>query len=364
MASYLKKMGSCSKSMGWKTFGRVAGRLRKKPTFPIDWKNIRSALVIRPDRLGDVVLSIPVYESIKRSFPHIQTVALVNKAYAQIFNDNPFVDEVLGYDPRRPWLLADCLNKRSFDLALTLNKKFSAGASVMAWLSGATYKAGYLHEENSWLQDVHANPESKPRHEILNNLELLKVLSVPEIVEQPQIYFSTDEKNSTDELLKSFGYDSQRPLILMKMGSRVREWGWAPEKFIAVVEKLLENDATQIAFIVGPGEADEVQFATKNMHRKPWILPALSIKKLAALIAKSRLLFCNHTGIMHLASATQTPTLVIFKHGEIRRWGLFGNRHIILEERGTETLAPEIVLDAIDQLLHPTSNPSSAGISE
>ena len=40
-------------------------------------------------------------------------------------------------------------------------------------------------------------------------------------------------------------------------------------------------------------------------------LPILSIKELALAIKKSDLLFCNHTGIMHLASAVKTPVLLL-----------------------------------------------------
>ena len=357
-------MVAALKKIVWKALARIACRLRKSQPLPIDFKNIQSALIVRPDRLGDAVLSIPVYESIKKNHPHIKTYALVNKSYAEIFSDNPFVDEIIGYDPSRPWRLAASLKKGKFDLAITLNKKFSASATLMTWLSGARYNAGYKHEESNWLYDILADPNSEPRHEVLNNLELLKALRFSKIIEKPRIYFSEEENSSIDELLESIDYNPQQPLVLIKMGSRIKKWGWASEKFICTVEKLLEGNNVQAAFIVGPGEENEIRTAIAGMAQKPWILPPLSIIKLAALIEKSSLLFCNHTGIMHLASATGTPALVIFKHGEIPRWGPFGNRHIILEERGADTLAPDAVLDAISELLYPISNPSLPVISE
>ena len=86
------------------------------------------------------------------------------------------------------------------------------------------------------------------------------------------------------------------------------------------------------------------------------MLPVLSIKELALAIKKSDLLFCNHTGIMHFASAVETPVAVIFKHGETTRWGPTNTPHIILEEKNSDSLSPEIVLDQINQLL--TNTPS------
>ncbi|MDP7109161.1 MAG: glycosyltransferase family 9 protein, partial [Nitrospinaceae bacterium] len=76
-------------------------------------------------------------------------------------------------------------------------------------------------------------------------------------------------------------------------------------------------------------------------------LPILSIKELALTIKKSDLLFCNHTGIMHLASAVETPVVAIFKHGETARWGPVHTRHALLEERDPDILLPETVLENI-----------------
>ena len=90
----------------------------------------------------------------------------------------------------------------------------------------------------------------------------------------------------------------------------------------------------------------------RDMETPPVRLPPLSVKELALLIQKSDLLFCNHTGIMHLASAVQTPVLAIFKHGEIARWGPYNTTSLILEERGSDSLSPETVIESIDRLLN------------
>jgi len=47
---------------------------------------------------------------------------------------------------------------------------------------------------------------------------------------------------------------------------------------------------------------------------------------------------------------------VIFKHGETERWGPINIPHILLEEKNSDTLSPEIVLNKINQLL--TNTPS------
>ena len=59
---------------------------------------------------------------------------------------------------------------------------------------------------------------------------------------------------------------------------------------------------------------------------------------------------------MHFASAVETPVAVIFKHGETLRWGPINTQHVLLEERNSAALSPEIVLNKINQLLANTKN--------
>ena len=59
---------------------------------------------------------------------------------------------------------------------------------------------------------------------------------------------------------------------------------------------------------------------------------------------------------MHLASAVKTPVLAIFKHGEIARWGPYHTTSIILEERNSDSLSSETVLESIDRLLNQEEN--------
>jgi ADP-heptose:LPS heptosyltransferase len=106
----------------------------------------------------------------------------------------------------------------------------------------------------------------------------------------------------------------------------------------------------------GPGEEAELKSSIASMHNKPQLLPLLSAKELALLIQECDVLLCNHTGIMHLASAVDKPACVIFKHGEIKRWGPLNPASVVLEERGDDSLAPETVIESLLTMLNTTSN--------
>jgi heptosyltransferase-2 len=339
------ELGTSLKKAFWRGLALLVRNRKRKVDLPLDFAAIHSILVIRSDRLGDVILSTPVYESIKRSFPLIRLTVLANQA--NILADNPFIDRVISVDKKRPWRILRDLAGEKFDLVIVLNRAFSATAATFALLSKAPLRVGYETREGMAVYNVTLAGRKEPQHEIQNNLDLLRHIGVPTIHETPGIHFNDRETQKIDALLKEKNRFPDRPLVLVKPGTRVPAWGWPLEKFQAVCDRLLAEKRAEVFIIQGPGEEGMIN----SFFRAHVILPALSAKELACLIRRSRLLFCNHTGIMHMASAAQTPALVIFKHGETARWGPRDTRSRILEERNGATLSVEKALEAIDGIL-------------
>ncbi len=352
MGELSKILEQYAKKVLWKVLGFLFAK-KQSEKLPLDLENVKSVLIVRPDRLGDVVLSLPVYESVKLSIPGVRLTALVDKSHTGLLTDNPDIDEVLAWDPKQPWRTLRILRREKFDLAFTLNKNFSATASLFTLVSGARCRVGYKQTQNAWMHDVQVVIDPEPRHEIENNLELLKAVGLRKITPNPKLFFSDKETEKITALLTAKNRYPDHPLVLIKPGTRVPEWGWRLEKFQAVTDHLLKTETAEVFLISGPGEETMADQFIRGMERTPVRLPPLSIKELGLLIQKSDLLFCNHTGIMHLASAVQTPVLAIFKHGEIARWGPYNTTSIILEERNSDALSPETVIESIEKLLNP-----------
>ncbi|MBT3514865.1 MAG: glycosyltransferase family 9 protein [Nitrospina sp.] len=354
MAELARKLERNAKYILWAIIGLFVSK-KKPPPLPINFTALTSVLVIRPDRLGDVVLSTPVYESIKKSFPHLHLSVVVSQDNVPILIGNPNIDKIIPFEPKNIGTAIKQLRNTKFDIAFTLNKKFSAIASILSLISKAKYKISYAHDETAWLYDIRLPLDNQLRHESLNNLELLNYVGLPSITKSPCLYFNKDEEKKITIMLNALRKYPKRPLVLIKPGTRIEQWGWKEGNFRIVAEKLSSLKQAEVLFICGPGEEPLINRINKQANPKIGQLPILSIKELALVIKKSDLLFCNHTGIMHFASAVETPAVVIFKHGEVSRWGPISIPHIVLEEKNSDTLSPEIVLKKINQLLANTT---------
>ena len=348
----LRNLEKKAKQILWNLVGACAGKAPSPPDLPLDFSAIQSVLVIRPDRLGDVVLSTPVYQTLKKAFPHLHISVLVDSGQAELLADNPNISQVFAFDPKRPLNAFRQLRDEQFDLALTLNKKFSATATFFALCSGAKIRVGYDHPENAWAHNIRVPLEGPPRHESENNLDLLRALGIEEIQSQPRLYFNSAETRKIADLMQQYRPTREQPVVMVKSGTRIAKWGWRWEKFQTVIERLLELDKAQVWLVNGPGEEAELQTAIANMQRKPQLLPLLSAKELALLMQECDVLLCNHTGIMHLASAVDKPVCVIFKHGEIKRWGPLNSDSVVLEERNDDSLSSDTVLNTLLEMLN------------
>ena len=348
----LRNLEKKAKQILWNLVGACAGKAPSPPDLPLDFSAIQSVLVIRPDRLGDVVLSTPVYQTLKKAFPHLHISVLVDKSQAGLLADNPNISWVFAFDPKQPLNAFRQLRDEQFDLALTLNKKFSATATFFALCSGAKIRVGYDHPENAWAHNIRVPLEGPPRHESENNLDLLRALGIEEIQSQPQLYFNSAETQKIADLIQQYRPTRDQPVVLVKSGTRIAKWGWQWKKFQTVIEHLLESNKAQVWLVNGPGEEAELQTAIANMQRKPQLLPLLSAKELALLMQECDVLLCNHTGIMHLASAVDKPVCVIFKHGEIKRWGPLNSDSVVLEERNDDSLSSDTVLNTLLEMLN------------
>lgn len=343
------------KSLLWKVLGNFLAKSPTPSRGPFNLNEIRSVLVIRPDRLGDVVLSTPVYASIKKSFPNIKLTVLVKKGQREILLENPYIDRIIVFDHKNILKTLRTLREEKYDLAIVLNLVFSSTAAFFALISKAPWRAGYDTPQGKDFFNLIVPKKNKLLHETQHNLDVLRFLQFPIIEESPNLFIEEKIKKDVENLIAEKVRFPNRPLVLIKPGTRVLKWGWEIDNFKEAIKQLIKSEEVEIFILQGPGEENLISKFTEPSNSFGTILPQLSIVQLAYLIQRSKLLVCNHTGIMHLASAVQTPSLIIFKHGEIDRWGPICNEHIVLEERNGDNLSPATVIESIRLLITPNN---------
>ena len=141
-------------------------------------------LITRTDRLGDLVLSTPVFQALREKFPQSYLACLTFLENRAVVEGNPFLNEVLLYDKKggeKTWIgnyfFARRLAKKRFDVVLHLHP--TNRMHWVSWMAGIPIRIGY-QKKSAWTL-THSVPDRKGEgqiHESEYNFDLLKFLAV------------------------------------------------------------------------------------------------------------------------------------------------------------------------------------------
>jgi heptosyltransferase II len=108
-------------------------------------------LIIRQDRIGDVVLSTPLPREIKRKYPDSYVAVLVTEYTKDIYLNNPYVDEIIVFPPKNRkmgWIEyldhVRELKRRRFDYAFMLLP--DERINYILFLAGIRMRIGVGHK--------------------------------------------------------------------------------------------------------------------------------------------------------------------------------------------------------------------------
>ena len=298
-------------------------------------------LVIRLDRIGDVVLSTPVLDALRRRFPHAFLAMLVRPECRDLVDGHPSLDAILEYDKagRHRGALgtarfARSLRRYGFDTALVLHPTHRS--HWIPWLAGIPVRIGY-RRKSPWLltRRLPHRKQEGAQHEAAYTLELLRALGIMEAPSLPRIPVHPAAVERVEALLAPWALHGA-PLVAIHPSASGASKRWMPDRFARVADRLAAERGAQICIVAGP--ADAAAAAMVAAMRRPALNLAgrLSLAELAALLRRAALLISNDSGPVHVAAAVGTPVVDIFGRNQAglsrRRWGPLGPGHIVLQK--------------------------------
>ena len=81
---------------------------------------MRKLLVVRNDKLGDLILILPALKLIKSSCSNIQIDCLVDKKYSEISSITKYIDNTI-YDDTN---LVEVINNKNYDFSISFYSSF------------------------------------------------------------------------------------------------------------------------------------------------------------------------------------------------------------------------------------------------
>lgn len=303
-------------------------------------------LVIRTDKIGDLILTLPAVRAIRRAYPRAELTLLVSPYNAPVVRDWPVPDRVELYDQGWPigrrLTTARALRARRFDLCVVLHPTLEA--FLVARLTGAPVRAGRVHARvvfdrllapllltDRCLSQVERDAARRTpvEHEVTASRRALETIGVPWADDDLELPRSPEADSWADVLLAQAGLDGTPP-IGVHLSPKWFDSGWTPRQLAGLLTQLAspENGGAVIA-THGPDDgatAGQVMEAA-GCRPAPWptdptdvqaspdgrvLVVAVDFPRLAAVTARCRMVVSRDTGSLHVASAAGRPVVAVY----------------------------------------------------
>ncbi|MFQ5797562.1 MAG: glycosyltransferase family 9 protein [Bacteroidota bacterium] len=341
-------------------------------------KTLRNILVVRTDRLGDVVLTLPMLPILKKHYPQARLTMLLRSYTAEIVEGNPYVDHILFYDRgghERSFVeLLSAVKSEAFDGCFVVHPRFRV-AFLLA-LAGIPIRVGTGYRWYSFLfnRRIYEHRKMGEKHEVEYNLGLLKAVDIEPSTERVEfaVAIPPEAVQKVGKLQEELGIRNSNTVVIIHPGSGRSARDWRPVHFRELASQLSSKSGTKVIITGGKDEGPLVHEVSgpETTNCIP-LSDQLSLKELAALMRLSDLFISNSTGPIHIAAAVGTPVIGFYPNVTVagpQRWGPYTTKKRLFVGQGPlncvkclkndtepcecmDRIRVEDVLNAVEELL-------------
>lgn len=290
----------------------------------------KNILIVRTDRIGDVVLSLPLASVIKKSIPGSHVTFLLRDYTKVLAENNSFIDSVLVLNEssgKIPLLKNVAILRNKFDACIVAFPTFKI--ALILFFAGIKLRVGSGYRWYSFLfnKKVYEHRKYGNHHELEYNVHLLKQIDIDYEPAKSNVQFGL-ELNSLNQkkikmILETLNVDFSKPIIIFHPGSGGSAVDLPAEKLRMLIKKVSE-EINCVVIITGSKNEEELCRSMVVNSNIISMAGKLELTELIALINCSQILVANSTGPIHIA-ATLGKFVVGFypKFAAVspKRWG-------------------------------------------
>jgi len=304
-------------------------------------------LLIRPDHLGDLLLSTPAIRALKAAYPNTQIHALVGPWAADVLANFDEVDVVLTL-PFPGFTRSDKTDWRSpyqfaFQTARRLRRIGYAKAVILrpdhwwgAWLAqlvGIPQRYGY-DDEDTRLFLTDAIPRQH-EHAVMQNMRLIEQVMGKAGPKAPDLAFPTTQMDHAyvKGYLSEWGVHETDRIFCIHPGAGTLVKQWDATQWAQAADVLMEQLDARVVFTGTDNELPLIREIIGQMAGGAIVVAGdTKIGQLGALYKRSMLVLGPDSGPVHLAAAVGVPTVALFGPADPVEFGTWGDpkKHIVL----------------------------------
>lgn len=296
---------------------------------------IKNILISRTDRIGDFILTLPVFEALKKE-TDVQITVLCQKMVAPLIQNNPFIDRVITVESEKSDVdLISEIKSFAFDSLLVLVND-PVIRRLIAQLKFIPVRIGPLSKPQMLFNYTHPVIQKRSQsfqNEAEYNLELIRQITgaIPQPI-KPKLYIEDEEKEQFQKKFPKIDQFTQiGKTIVLHCGMNNSALNWSFGSYSDLLKRLIDRNFHIILTGASDIENETNQTLINGLPETSQknVLNGcgkLNLRELAVLLSNCSLFIGPSTGPTHVANATGIPVVSIYPPIQVQskqRWQPF-----------------------------------------
>ncbi len=293
----------------------------KENFVPLDGTKIKKVLFLRPEKIGDMVISFPVFDGLVKHFPNIKISILGSpKNYAIIKND-PRFEKIFLYT-KNLWKdikTIRAMRNENYDCVVDMICDDSVTALFLSQiLSRGKPRIGVGKIKYQEYYDFNYDHRmGNTGHIIENTLKLLDAFNIDSATIDgfAPPFIDDDSSNKAREFIETVKNGSDSSLLIgynLSAGAPTRVWEMS--KSVELVKSLiaLNRNIKMILFTI-PTERKRAEEVKSQINNSVYLIPdQMNLIQASAVIKNLNLLISPDTSLVHIARSFKVNVVGLY----------------------------------------------------
>jgi ADP-heptose:LPS heptosyltransferase len=273
------------------------------PLWRTDAETVDRILIVKLDRIGDMVNTTPVFDALRHAFPRARVDIVGHPGPLALLEGDERLNERTPYKtwmyhplPVRPggprtWALVWRLLWRRYPLVVYLR-----GSFPFLWLA--------LTSRFAAARFVPGEPV------VTRYLKAIEPITGPVANRTPRLIVRAEMRHFARDLLAADGRDG--PVVVIHAAASTPAKIWPLERFAALADRLKREVGARIHFLGSPEDRAGLKRIAELAEESHAYHSTLRLPQVTGVIACADLFIGNDSGLSHIASAVDTPEVIIW----------------------------------------------------
>ena len=306
----------------------------------------KKILVLRYRFIGDTVLTVPFLRNLRGAFPGSRIDLMLEPFSGQVLDGCPYVDRVIPFELRTIHKYSTqsdrgkvsaylhyvrMIRREGYDAAFVLKRSLSS--ALLAWAARVPRRIGFATEGRRFLL-TDPVPYRNDQHEVQNFLDCLRVLDIPVRSAHLELWPAPEDDGNARQAFAAAGWREEDLKVVIHAAASLPAKQWPADRFAEVMRPLRERYGARFVYT---GSRDDARLYGEIERLGPFggldLCGSMTLRQNIAVYRACDLFFGVDSGPMHMAAASGTPVVALFGPTDERKWGPWGEGHVVLSHR-------------------------------